>query len=71
MYTEITEMIARTNITADHSTIDGDWETIPYATLIATPKAGSMRVWVNGIFMLENKDYKIVDNKVYIKNVLV
>lgn len=71
MYTEITEMIARTNITADHSTIDGDWEAVPFATLIATPKAGSMRVWVNGIFMLESKDYKIVDNKVYIKNVLV
>jgi hypothetical protein len=30
-----------------------------------------MRVWVNGIFMLETKDYKIVDNKIYIKNVLV
>jgi len=71
MYTEITEMIARTNITADHSTIDWDWESIPFATLITTPKAGSMRVWVNGIFMLEGKDYKIVDNRVYIKNVLV
>jgi hypothetical protein len=71
MYTEITEMVARTNITAEHSTIDWDWETTPYATLIATPKSWSMRVWVNGIFMLETKDYKIVDNKVYIKNVLI
>jgi hypothetical protein len=34
MYTEIVETIARTNITADHSTIDGDWEAIPYATLL-------------------------------------
>ena len=71
MYTEIVETIARTNITAEHSTIDGDWEAIPYATLLWTPKAWSMRVWVNGIFMLETKDYKIVDNKIYIKNVLV
>lgn len=71
MYTEIVETIARTNITAEHSTIDWDWEAIPYATLLWTPKAWSMRVWVNGIFMLETKDYKIVDNKIYIKNVLV
>lgn len=71
MYTEITEMVERTNITAEHSTVDWDWETIPYATLLAAPKSWSMRVWVNGIFMLETKDYKIVDNKIYIKNVLI
>ena len=71
MYTEITEMVARTAITAEHSTIDSDWESIPYAELLWTPKAWSMRVWVNWIFMLETKDYKIVDNKIYIKNVLI
>lgn len=71
MYTVISQAISRTTITADVTTIWADWETIVVSNIEHTPLSWTMRVWNNGVLMIEWKDYKILNSKLYMKNVLV
>lgn len=70
IYTEITETISRTTINSEVTTIWTDWESVVVTTIANTPISWSMRIRVNGILMIESKDYKISNGNVYIKNVL-
>lgn len=71
LYTVITETISRTTINAEVTTIDADWESIVVTTLTNTPISWSMRVWNNGVLMIEWRDYKVSNGNLYMKNVLV
>ena len=71
VYTVITETIARTTISSEVTTIWTDWETTPVTTIANTPISWSMRVWVNGVWMVEGKDFKLSNGNLYIKNVLI
>ena len=70
IYTQITETISRTTINSEVTTIWADWESTVVTTTANTPVSWSMRLWVNGVLMIETKDYKISNGNVYIKNVL-